>query len=337
MHPANSLTPSPGQASAGHQPPIHPRAAKEAALWLARLHSGSASEADQLACRRWRAGHAENERAWQRAELLGRTLGLIPAQLGMSTLDRPQSAQRRAALKTLVTLMTAGPLAWASYRVAPWQEWLADESTAVGMRREVLLPDGTRVLLNTASAIDVAFDNSLRLIRLRAGEIFVETAADPEAVRRPFVVQSDDGRIQALGTRFGVRRDDDPGRTRVSVFEGAVRIRPRSAPAAAVVVSANEQSCFTATGAAAAQALDPHAGAWIHGTLYAENMRLADFAAELSRYRTGLLRVDPAVADLRISGAFQLNDSDKILRLVQRSLPLRISYRTPYWVTLLPA
>ncbi len=66
-------------------------------------------------------------------------------------------------------------------------------------------------------------------------------------------------------------------------------------------------------------------------------MRLADFLKELARYRAGLLRCDPAVADLRISGGFQVDDADAVLLAVSRSLPVRVVSRSRYWVSVAPA
>lgn len=67
--------------------------------------------------------------------------------------------------------------------------------------------------------------------------------------------------------------------------------------------------------------------------LYAEEMRLADVLSEIGRYRSGVLRCDPAVADLRVSGAFQLEDTDRVLAVLAQTLPVRLDARTRYWVT----
>jgi len=56
----------------------------------------------------------------------------------------------------------------------------------------------------------------------------------------------------------------------------------------------------------------------------------------LARYRRGVLRCDPAVADLRVSGAFPLADIDGSLRLLEKTLPVRISHVTPFWTTVAP-
>jgi len=82
--------------------------------------------------------------------------------------------------------------------------------------------------------------------------------------------------------------------------------------------------------------VDENADAWARGQLVADEQRLGDFLAELGRYRPGLLRVDPRIAGLRLSGVFPLADTDRILDTLPSVLPVRLQWRTRYWVTVVP-
>lgn len=314
--------------SAASGAPIAPQVLREAALWLATLHSGEADEADRQGFRQWRALSEEHERAWTRAEQLAATLGSIPAGVGLPTLQRAQTHSRRAALRTLALLLSAGPAAWLAYRAAPSADWLADEHSSVGERRDLTLPDGSRLVLNTDSAVNLRFDAVQRLVRLRRGEIHIETAAD--AAHRPFLVQTEHGRLRALGTRFNVRQFEQ--NSRVAVSEGAVEIRPARG-SAAVIVDAGQQARFDERSAQTPSPLGIETQAWLGGVLVADHQRLGDFAAELSRYRRGLLRCDPEVAELRISGAYQVSDPERVLRLIEKTFPVRVE-RSQWWTTL---
>jgi len=328
--------------SASSTPPSLPDAAvlREAARWLVRLHSGEADAADHAACAHWRTAHPAHEQAWQRAERLSQKFGAVPTSLGMPVLARQQRSNRRAAMRTLALLATAAPAAWMGWRYGPWNDLAADHRTATGERREVALADGSRVLLDTASAIDVVFDGTQRMLRLRAGAIFVATAPDPLGPARPFVVETVHGRMRALGTRFIVRQSGDArdaGPVRLAVTEGAVEVTLRGASAASAVIPAGQQTVLGAQGAQPMHPLTPDAGAWTQGVLYADDMRLADFCAELSRYRPGLLHCASEVGGLRISGAFQLGDTDYVLSMLATTLPVQVVTRTRYWVTVVGA
>ena len=149
---------------------IDARAAREAARWMVRLQGGELDDAARQALARWRAAHPHHETAWQRAEHVCRSFGMLPAPLAttlsMPVLDRPAGTQRRAMLKSLALLIVAGPAGWTMLKVAPWQAWTADARTATGEIRHLALADGSELSLNTASAADIVFSDALRLVRL---------------------------------------------------------------------------------------------------------------------------------------------------------------------------
>jgi len=378
MHPADGMSPPaprPGDAAVGPAgaaigsagasvgpagAAVSEAVALRAAQWFFLLRSGEASAHDRACWQAWRAADPAHELAWQRAERLSRMLGELPAAVSAQVLGRPARADRRRAAKALALLLATGPAGWLAWRSGPAREWLAEYRTGAGETRDLRLADGSRVLLNTASAIDVAYDAARRLVRLHAGEILVETAPDAapagDPAYRPFVVQAGQARLRALGTRFTVRRRDR-AHGRVAVLDGAVRVDvagqgdtvgqgeaavPVDAAGrggGAVVVRAGWQADFSDAGvqAAAVDAAGAQADDWTRGVLRVREMRLDDFLAELGRYRPGLLRCDPAVAGLRISGAFQLRDTDAVLDSLPRALPVAVAYRSRYWVTVTAA
>ncbi|MDQ7970048.1 MAG: FecR domain-containing protein [Oxalicibacterium faecigallinarum] len=317
---------------------IDPRAAREAAQWLMRLHSGKHSEADQEACEAWRKSDPAHELAWQRAEMVSKTLGMVPASVGMPVLDRPALLERRATIKTLAMLIAASPIVWATYRAAPWHEWAAGVKTAKGEIRHMTLGDGSKIVLNTDTAIDIAFDEHTRLIKLHSGEIHIETAVDPAHLPRPFVVQSENGRVRAIGTRFTVRHDAAllESRTHVAVTQGKVEIRALN-NYTAYLLDAGQKTDFDDDRVAPFTRLKTGTDGWINGVLIANDMPLGEVVTQLGRYRSGILRCHPSIENMRITGAFQLKDTDSILALLQKSLPIKIQKRTRFWVSLEPA
>lgn len=311
--------------------PIDRRIAREAARWFVRLQDGGACAADRAAGAEWRARHADHERAWQLAERFSGRAQLLAGDAGRAALERPRSLERRQVLKTLALLIVAAPLGLAAHRGLPWREWQADERTATGEQRTLHLPDGGHIRLNTGSAIDIAYDDSVRRVRLVAGEVLIEV---PRVhATRPFIVDTAQAQISLLGSRVLVRQY--PHRTYLAALEGAVEVRARRSRGdeGLMRLAAGQQTHVTARGAEPAMAVAPRRLDWLSNVLRAEKMRLDDFISELDRYRPGLLRCDPAVAGLLISGAFQLRDTDQILRALSQTLPVSVHYRTPYWVT----
>jgi len=324
-----------GKAASEHTHDLSQAILGEAADWLVRLQSGEASPGMQAELVRWRARSAAHEAAWQRAQGMLATFQQIPPGLGRRTLARLETPDRRRALRpglmALILLMLVLPVLWLHMEQMPWQALMADVRTAPGEQKTLVLADDTRLVLNTATAVDVSFSASERRLTLLAGEILVTTGKNPRYAALPLVVDTAQGSLRPLGTRFSVRRLDDS--TRVAVFEGAVEVRPEASIGVATV-RAGEQMVFTDSALNALQPADAGAELWAGGMLLARDMRLGALVAELARYHRGVLRCDPAVAGLVVSGAFPLADIDASLSLLAQSLPVRIDRATRWWATL---
>lgn len=325
-------TPAPG-----HRVPFTPLDAdivRQASVWMARMWSSDVSEADKRACAQWRAQHPDHESAWAELQFFESKLQGVPPVLARRALHEPATRPRngrRQALKLLGFGAVAGGIVYKASETQAWQIAAADHSTGKVEIRALKLPDGTQVVMDSGSAIDVRFTAEQRLIILRAGAVRVTTARDPSASHRPFRVQSRHGMVQALGTRFTVQQDDET--SRVTVFEGAVELRPWHVPGAGVRIDAGNGAAFSADRVFAAEPANPNAEAWTRGVLVADDMRVGDFVAELARYRRGWLRCDPEVADLKVSGIFSLLDTDRALHNLTLGPPVEVVYRSRFWVT----
>ncbi len=307
-----------------------------AIAWSVRLEFNRADPGQAAAFERWRAERPEHEAAWQRVIALGEPFSKLPPKLALETLDEAarrnrSRGQRRKALKALGWLGVAGVAGWLARESPPWQRAAADYVSATGERKTVRLADGTTLVLNTDTVLNVRLDGTRRVIELLRGEIYVRTGHDPDAtVRRPFYVQTGFGRLQALGTQFAVRLDAQ--NARVSVDQGAVEIVPPDGTRA--VAQAGDVYRFDRTRAYRIDESPAAATDWLDGVIVAHRMPLGQFLAELSRYRTGVLRCDPAIAALPVSGAFQTADTDRTLAFLADNLHLAVTTRTRYWVTL---
>lgn len=311
--------------------PIDPAIMRQAAEWIAQLWSDDVSDQDRAECARWRARHPDHEQAWQRLIAFEHKLGSVPRDAARQALRAPAGAGRRRVLRALGLGAVAAGAGLSVRHSDTWQRAASDYRSGTGEIQALTLPDGSHVTLSPGSAMDLRFTEDERRVDLHAGEILIATAPDSAATPRPFRVRTRHGTVQALGTRFTVR--DDDASSRVAVFEGAVEIRPARAPDEAVRVDAGRGSRFSQYEVEPAEPVADTAAAWSRGMLVADDMRLDAFIAELARYRPGLLRCDPAVADLRVSGVFSLRDTDRTLDNLTRGLPVAVVYRTRYWVT----
>ncbi len=308
------------------------RAIRIAARWYVRLQGGEdATLRSELMC--WLNASPLHQQAWREVQQTMTPIGQLPSELAAPAL-RGAASSRRQLLRRLLMVAAVAPLPWFAWRNSTWQVWHADLRTAIGERRRETLPDGSLLALDTDSAADLRFTPTTRQVLLQRGEILIETAPDVGAQRRPFTVITRHGSVTALGTRFVVRVDAQ--QTQVSVLDARVRVVPESGDEA-VEIGAGQRIGFDASHCQRAQPADSAAGSWLGGSLVVVDMPLGQLAAELARYRVGFLACDPAIAELKVSGAFPLDDTDRALQVLTEAFPLRLQHLTRYWVRIVPA
>ena len=208
-----------------------------AAQWYVDLIGGG--EATREAHQQWLRDDPRHAQAWRRVEKLQTTFGQLDPRAVRPALQSSR-AKRRAVLKVLALLIGTSGLLGIGTRTEPWRRMMADYATGTGERLPVTLADGSSLVLNTGTALDVSFDDSLRQVVLREGEVFIQTAPDPLA--RPFIVRTAFGDLRALGTRFLVRLH--PTGARVSVLEHAVEWRSPLPGSPPVRINAGQHLAF---------------------------------------------------------------------------------------------
>lgn len=312
--------------------PEQRQALKMAAQWFALLCDENVTEHQR---QQWQAWHQQNEDhrwAWQRVEALQSQLQGVPGKFSYRTLDqagRQSTLDRRTLLKSLLLLLGVGG-SWLGFQSPLGRELRADYRTATGEIKPIVLSDGSQLVLNTASAVDVRYSAEKRLILLHSGEISLITGRDD----RPFWVESRQGAMRALGTHFLVRENND--QTQLTVLEHAVEAQLAQFPQEKRRVNAGEQISFSAAAFGQQQAAG-NGDSWTRGVLSVSQWRLDQVLAELARYRHGRLDCDPAIAGLRVSGSFPLKEPDRALLLLSQTLPIRLQSFTRYWLKVVPA
>ncbi|MEJ5277827.1 FecR domain-containing protein [Pseudomonas sp. MYb541] len=302
-----------------------------ATRWYVLLRSGQATAGDWQRYEQWRAADPRHDALCRQLES---RLGMfqVPQAQGVSGKVVQQaleaSSSRRHVLQ--VALAGAGVAVGAALLAkplgVPLTELTADIRTGTGERRAVTLDDGSELLLNAQSAADIQFDPQRRLVRLREGELLAKVASDRI---RPFLIQTDQTRLRAYGNRFLVREREGLGQ--VVALNGAVEIDGQNGER--LQLAAGHEVHYDRAGFGPVQASSSGATAWVDGFLQVRDRPLAEVIDALRPYHNGVLRLDPAVAGLRVSGLYRLDNPQQILDTLARTLPIHITRRTGLWVT----
>ncbi|BBE32394.1 FecR family protein [Sphingosinicella microcystinivorans] len=285
----------------------------EAAAWLARLNARVVSTADLEAFYAWRqapanaAAFAKAQAAWETAGTLERDPEI--ARAVADALARPAEVQRwrrRGVLAALAAAAVGGVYFTLPERIR----------TAVGEQRIVRLDDGSRVHVNTASSVRIAFDGDTRRVILEDGEAFFEVAPDPA---RAFVVAAGDADVRALGTRFLVRRE---GGVHVALAEGRVSVSAGGAtrmlePGEAVRVTKGKIGDPAPADIAALTG-------WLSGRLVFEETPLITAIAEVNRYsRDPVVLAAEGYGARAVNGVFETGDRAAFVSAVGALFALR--------------
>jgi len=297
------------EADGGEDPVEH-----EAASWVARLASSDATDADRRAFETWRGADPAHAAAYAEMDALWRRLGQLP------------DPRRKGPPKTLAGLAAIALIGAAlAYQVGLLDRLRADLRSGVGTIEHATLPDGSRVDLNTDTAIAVRFTQGERGITLLRGEASFDVVPDRS---RPFVVRGGGLSVRAVGTRFFLRADgaDSP----VGVAEGRVDV---SAQSGHVVVSAGEEVRLGGDALHVAAADVERATAWRDGRLIFSGKPLAAVLMELNRYRRGrIVLLDRGLGERRVTGAFDARNTDDALDVIATTMGIRIRRFSPLLV-----
>ena len=312
-------------------------AAEQAARWIVRLSADDPAERDKA-----RAGFA----AWKAADPLHATVAAgmenllrqlhavrepaggdhRPARAALAAIaPKRQRLRQLAAASAVAVLVLTGALALGERPAY----LLADLRSPTGQWQTHTLADGSRLTLAGGSAVNVRFNAGERHVELVRGDILVDVAKDAQ---RPFIVDSGQAAIRALGTRFTVRKED--GATILSMLESTVSAQvPQHR---AVVVQAGQRARITDDGVGPLTSIDAASvqQAWRAHQLVVDDLPLADVLDELARHRPGQLHYDRAQIDgIRVAAVLPLDDTDKALQLLIDNFPrLRIRMLTRYLV-----
>jgi len=313
---------------------ISQKSMQEAADWLVKQQEKPLTPAEQAQLEHWQQSSENNRFAWQRAQRFINQVDTLPKDIAYAVLNRPDDKERRLNIGKLALLLATGPIAWGAYKTVENQHWRADYRTAKGQMKQVTLPDGTKVTLNTATAFDAFFDGKERLLALREGEIQLEVVNVKSLDFKPFIVSTQEAFLSPLEANFTVRQYRHT--TRLGVLEGRVEAMPKFAEHKEKnIILAGHQAELSEHSIISYENLSTDTISWLDNMLAVHNMPLHQFIQEVSRYHQGLLRVSPKIANIEVSGAFPIADVNIILNMLSNTYPIDIKHHLGnYWITL---
>jgi transmembrane sensor len=321
-----------------HTPTSLPPSVREQAVqWIVRIHSGSATDGDRRAWEAWLAAKPEHRHEFEQVSRMWSALDHAESSL-KKEIDKAEEFWIQQAASRQGSRRFRWSSAWTTFAgvtlgfliLTVWWWTLPPEAiqyeTAKGAQRQVILADGSAVMLNTDTKMTVQFSRGSRVISLDRGEAWFTVKHDE---RRPFTVQVANGAIRDIGTQFIVNKLAH--NVRVSVWEGIVEVGTQGfgesvAAARPVMLHAGEQLSYGMDGRLSDIGLfeRDEVGSWKGGKLIFRSQPLQHVLAEIMRYREEDIRLlDQTLEEYPVSGVCDIHDIETFLQLLQDVLPVR--------------
>jgi transmembrane sensor len=177
--------------------------------------------------------------------------------------------------------------------------------TPRGGQYEVVLPDGTKVWLNSASSLKypIAFTGADRRVEL-SGEAYFEVAKN---AAKPFFVKTGTQTVQVLGTHFNINSYTDEKAVKTTLLEGSVKVTGNTGKST-VKITPGEQAINVAGGINVIHNADiDEAMAWKNGKFLFRNTDLQTIMRQLSRWYDVDVEYQGVIAERHYRGRISRN------------------------------
>ena len=190
-----------------------------------------------------------------------------------------------------------------------------------GQKSSVTLPDGSRVMINSASTISYTSDYNVKERNVfLSGEAYFDVASNADI---PFVVHADKVSVTALGTEFNVKAYAEDPYVVTTLVEGGVRTE--AGTQYELLIRAQEAIYNKEADVLLAYDVKDISRAvpWIRNELLFENESLADIAVTLERmYNVTIVFEDEAAKGYSYTGLIRNNSLQNVLELISSTSPV---------------
>jgi len=301
--------------------------ANQAIDWLLLLRSGRATQHDYAQFRAWRDADPQHNQAWQNltATIDGAAFDL-PNDLAVRSPAPPASRGRRRFLAGLgVAAVGGGSAFYIGNLVYPLDSLTSDAATGTSERRRYTLSDGSQLLLDARSSVNLTYTPYLRQLNLQNGAVTINATPNRS---RPFLTKTAEGLIRSHGARYMVRQQSH--RTLVVAHDEPIEIETRAG--AHAILQPGMGLRFDSLRLGEPSPDMAARAAWEQGRIDARGATLSEVVETLRPYYSGALRITVAAGGLPVSGEYSLDDVNDTLQRLEQHLPITVQRFTP-WLT----
>lgn len=204
-------------------------------------------------------------------------------------------------------------------------------ATSIGEKEEVILSDGTKVIVNANSVLSypASFAGNTREVMLK-GEAFFEVTENKE---KPFIVNTNEGMdIKVLGTVFNVKSYPEDKKVETTLVSGKVQVVERK-DNKTVLLYPSQRATYNKTDDRLIidKVETDHLISWKDGRLIYDETPLKDVIKDLERvYDVTFLVDSKELLEYKFKGVFDNLTITQVLSLFELSSPIQCTLKENY-------
>lgn len=185
-----------------------------------------------------------------------------------------------------------------------------------GQRAEVILPDSSKVWLNSSSRLryPLAFNQKQREVQLN-GEAYFQVAHN----KKPFIVKSQKVNVSVLGTEFNMKTYSNSDSDQIDLLKGTIELSGGVFKDATLRMKPEESVCIANGKIQISRIKDHDYFKWKEGLLCFDNESVANIIKKLEVYYDIQIKVGKhSFLEESYSGKFRVRDGvEQVLKVLQ--------------------
>jgi ferric-dicitrate binding protein FerR (iron transport regulator) len=195
--------------------------------------------------------------------------------------------------------------------------------TEFGNRSEAILPDGTKVQLNSGSELTYCYNKHKRVRNVQfSGEGYFEVKKD----KKPFVIELQNGlSLQVLGTKFNLSSYPDDDMIETTLTEGRVELI--SSENKQLILEPGQIGSFNKKSGKLVYSQEKvsHNLGWMDRKLYMDNMSISEVCKVLERWYNIQITITQTevVENVHYTGVLQEESVNDVLKALSEISPIK--------------
>ncbi|WP_152020018.1 FecR family protein [Aliarcobacter butzleri] len=195
--------------------------------------------------------------------------------------------------------------------------------------KNIVLPDGSRVILDAKTKVDIKYFENKREVNIISGKALFDVAKNPN---KPFIVNANKIKVEVLGTNFEVKNEED--KISIDVISGKVKVeenKDNKFEELAILTSGKRISFDKENNKIILKDIDiKNIASWKDGILFFQDYSLEKSINEFRKYKDINIFIDNNIKKYMISGSFKIDEFDKFLFALSKIYSLKIDRKDNY-------